>query len=66
MECALEYGQADGQPMEALPADRSTWTDDAEDSYREVLRELDRWCRDNGGSGILNSWVAEQAIRQIW
>jgi hypothetical protein len=52
--------------MEALPADRSTWSDDAENTYREVLGELDRWCRDTGSSGILNSWVAEEAVRQTW
>ena len=64
VECALEYGQKNGQTMEGLSADRSTWSDDAEISYREVLRELDQWCRDNGSSGTLNSWVAEQAVRQ--
>ena len=66
VECTLEYGQSNRQPVEALPADRSTWSDDADNTYREVLRELDRWCRDTGSSGILNSWVAEEAVRQTW
>jgi hypothetical protein len=49
-----------------LPDDRADWPEDARTAYREVLRELDIWCRQNDSSAVNNGWVAEQAIRQTW
>ena len=49
-----------------LPDDRSQWPSDAGDSYRSVLRDLDRWSRENGFPMVTNGWVAEEAVRQGW
>ena len=49
-----------------LPKSRSDWTADARDSYREVLGELDAWSRRQDSSRSLNSWIAEEAVRQSW
>jgi hypothetical protein len=31
---------------------------------RDVLRQLDAWCRSHGAPSGLNSWIAEEAIRR--
>ena len=33
---------------------------------RELLRELERWCRKHDWPHTTNAWVAEQAVRQCW
>lgn len=52
--------------VNCLPADRSQWPVDAFDSYRQILRDLDRWSRENDFPVITNAWVAEEAVRQGW
>jgi hypothetical protein len=49
---------------EALPSDVSSWPEDAEIARREVLRQLDGWCRTYDRPTNLNSWIAEEAIRR--
>ncbi len=49
-----------------LPHDRSRWPDDARRAFRELLRDLERWCRHHDRPTATNEWVAEQAIRQCW
>ncbi len=53
-------------PIEVLPDDRGNWPHDAEQSYSQVLKELDRWSREHGFSTVTNSCIAEEAIRQSW
>jgi len=52
--------------IEGLPDNRNDWPRNAEQSFSEVLRELDRWSRENGCPMITNSWIAEEAVRQSW
>ena len=49
-----------------LPTNRCEWSSGAQNAYREVLGELDMWSRRQDGSKSLNSWIAEEAIRQTW
>ncbi len=53
-------------PVNALPDDRSQWPEDAGDSYRSLLRDLDRWSRENRLPMVTNAWVAEEAVRRSW
>ena len=38
----------------------------ADAEYRRIQRELDAWCRKHDWPSTLNSWVAEEALRQCW
>ena len=49
-----------------LPTNRSEWSTGARNAYREVLGELDMWSRRQDASKSLNSWIAEEAVRQTW
>lgn len=49
-----------------LPANTSEWSTGAKNAYKEVLGELDMWSRRQDASKSLNSWIAEEAIRQTW
>ena len=49
-----------------LPIDRGDWSSDARRAYDRVLGELDAWSRRQDASRSLNSWVAEEAVRQVW
>ena len=49
-----------------LPTDRREWSSGVQNAYREVLVELDTWSRRQDASKSLNSWIAEEAIRQAW
>ena len=35
-------------------------------AYRQVLAQLDAWCATHDSPRALNSWVAEEAVRQSW
>ncbi len=48
-----------------LTADPTGWSSDADNARRDVLAQLDAWCRRHDASRIFNSWVAEQAVQQI-
>jgi len=50
----------------ALPINRSEWSSGAQTAHHEVLGELDAWCRKQDSTKVLNSWIAEEAIRQSW
>jgi hypothetical protein len=47
-----------------LPRSRNDWRAGDRDAYRDLLRQLDGWCRANGRPGGLNSWIAEEALRR--
>lgn len=49
-----------------LSGDPSDWPFDARDTRRQVLSQLDAWCRTHDAPKTLNSWVAEEAVRQSW
>jgi len=51
-------------PYRLLPDDRRDWSSDEQDSYREVLAELDTWSRRHDAPRSLNSWIAEEAVRR--
>lgn len=50
--------------INTLPADRKLWPSDADAARESLIRELNRWSRDNDWPATLNSWVAEEAIRR--
>ncbi|HSN54413.1 MAG TPA: hypothetical protein VLT32_07055 [Candidatus Sulfomarinibacteraceae bacterium] len=31
---------------------------------RDVLRQLDAWCRSHDAPSVLNAWIAEEALRR--
>jgi hypothetical protein len=47
-----------------LPDNRRDWPSDEQDSYREILTELDAWSRRHDAPRSLNSWIAEEAVRR--
>ncbi len=49
-----------------LPRDRRDWPLEARAALRELLRELDLWCRRRDWPATNNDWVAETAVRQAW
>ena len=57
--------QATGK-FDDLPNDRARWPDEARTMYRDILGELDGWCRQNDWPKSKNAWVAEEAVRQSW
>ena len=63
---AEERGVAVARTAGALPADRDQWPEDARQAFRELLWQLDAWCRDRNHPRQSNSAVAEEAIRQAW
>ena len=52
------------RPCHLLPNNRHDWPSDEQESYREVLGELDAWSRKQDSSRSLNSWIAEEAVRR--
>ena len=66
MTVTIEAATSTIEPCHALPAHRGDWTTGAQNAYREVLGELDAWSRRQDASKNLNSWIAEEAIRQTW
>ena len=52
--------------MNQLPGDRRQWPREAGEAYEHLLRELDRWSRDNDWPHTTNSWIAEEAVRRGW
>lgn len=65
METISEY-----QPLIApvgvttLPEDRTQWPREADTARTSLVRELNRWSRDNDWPSTLNSWIAEEAVRR--
>lgn len=53
-------------PCYLLPGNRRDWPSDEQDTYREVLAELDTWSRRHDAPRNLNSWIAEEAVRRSW
>lgn len=49
-----------------LAPDPTEWPDSARTAYRGVLADLDSWCRTHDSPRALNSWIAEEAVRQGW
>ena len=49
---------------DSLSADPAEWPTPARKAYRGVLAELDSWCRIHDSCKMLNSWIAEEAVRQ--
>ena len=57
--------QATGN-LDGLPNDRAKWPEEASTIYRQILGELDGWCRHHDWPKSTNSWVAEEAVRRSW
>ena len=53
-------------PQTPLTGDPGNWPSAARDTRRQVVAQLDSWCRTHDASRTLNSWIAEEAIRQSW
>jgi hypothetical protein len=67
MEAVTEHNATPPFPgVEALPAERDRWPEDAAREYRRLLRELNSWSRDHDWPMSGNSWIAEQAVRRSW
>jgi len=49
-----------------LPKSLDDWPAEAKEALREVLGELDGWCRRHDWPRLTNSWIAEEAVRQGW
>ena len=49
-----------------LPEDHRQWPRSADQARESLLRELNRWSRDNHWPTTLNSWIAEEAVRREW
>jgi len=49
-----------------LPNNRNEWSTAAQTAHHEILDALDAWCRKQDSPKGLNSWIAEEAIRQSW
>jgi hypothetical protein len=49
-----------------LPQDRSRWPNAARLAHRELLGELDRWCRQHDWPTFENTTIAERAVREVW
>ena len=54
------------RPAAVLPEDRTEWPEQARNAFHDVLRQLDRWCRNHDWPTSRNAWVAEEAVRQSW
>ena len=52
--------------INAVPADRERWPIAADSARESLIRELDRWSRDNNWPSTLNSWIAEEAVRRVF
>ncbi len=52
--------------MDALPDDRRQWPRSAGAAHESLLRELNRWSRDNDWPSTMNSWIAEEAVRRTF
>jgi len=68
----MEHATAETGAIEAppqagfLPENRSEWPDDARTVFRQLVRELDRWCRQHDWPARHNAWIAEEAVRKSW
>lgn len=62
----IEAATPPAEHFHLLPENRSEWSSGARDAYREVLGALDSWSRQQDESKSLNSWIAEEAVRQSW
>jgi hypothetical protein len=54
------------RPFEPLVGHPADWPAGALAAYRSVLGELEGWCRAHDAPRLLNSWVAEEAVRRGW
>ncbi len=52
--------------MDGVPDDRKRWSRSAGAARDSLLRELNRWSRDNDWPSTLNSWIAEEAVRRAF
>jgi len=69
MASVVTTSAAPGTPLpqsSALADDPNQWPSDARDAHRRVLSQLESWCRAHDSSKALNSWIAEEAVRQSW
>jgi hypothetical protein len=53
-------------PQTPLTGDPGNWPSAARNTHRQVVAQLDSWCRAHDESKMLNSWIAEEAVRQSW
>ena len=67
MEHISQHQMSQGPPaLASLPESRNLWPRSAGIAYDDVLRQLNRWSRDNDWSQHNNSWIAEEAVRRGW
>ena len=52
--------------VDELSAQIDQWPRDAMSAYHQLVRELNRWCREHDYPTGHNHWVAEEAVRQSW
>ena len=50
--------------MKTLPEDQKQWPSAADTARESLVRELNRWSRENDWPSTLNSWIAEEAVRR--
>lgn len=53
-------------PQPELSGEFGDWPSAARDTHRQVVAQLDSWCRSHDELKTLNSWIAEEAVRQSW
>lgn len=53
-------------PQAPLTGEPGEWPYAARDAHRQVVAQLDSWCRTHDELKTLNSWIAEEAVRQSW
>jgi hypothetical protein len=66
MAINIEAATSPTEHFHALPENMEDWSSGARNAYREVLGALDSWSSRQDASKSLNSWIAEEAVRQSW
>ena len=66
MTVNIEAAQPTIEHCHVLSINRSEWSSGAQNAYREILGELEAWSRRQDSPKGLNTWIAEEAIRQSW
>ncbi len=65
MEATFEHQSSHpAVTISSLPEERDRWPRTAGAAHEALLRELNLWSRDNDWPVTLNSWIAEEAVRQ--
>ena len=49
-----------------LPSKLSDWPQSAQESFQQLLKDLNTWSRKAHHSFTGNQWIAENAVREVW